>query len=918
MTSHPQHPIRSSSTGAPLVTGSVVATGASNNTVAGGEGNSTNSNSGNPPNPPNSESPARLLKRPFEATTNTPVRTTSSRTGGKSRASRANKSGGSRATHSRIHVSEPAAPRAINQPAMDVLIEAEMRDAILHDPKFIEHFLSGDSNLLDRVVQRCSSSEAYNQDKREWKIPAKIPQEQVLYTPVQNILNAIKHAVDHSINSDGNDIQDSSDHEDSSTNSSGDPDDVSIWTTFRDTSNNPIPSDDADTAGLEPDLTLFEHVTYRHWETLRMPVEIKRLAGHHKHGMKQLSRYARAVFAHQIHRRHLYGLMVCGTEATFVRFDRAGILYSRRVDVREQSEAFTRAFASLLMLDRADQGYDTAFTTELNSDGRLEYYIDLPESAFKDTKITSTAGPSNKKLGKRRLKVLEKLCHRKSIRGRATIVLRVSEVGERETRGRSGKRKVDEVDNAEGPNLKEYVLKIIWRDPKRESEGEVMEQVKGIYGLAQYVWHCDVPGRCRCSSPRGGECANCVDETVQVEELEVCDNLRDISVYVPLENKDEESSALKCIDTTQLHPTPHGRKRRIYSYILMSSVGVPLLAAQDPHQFMKAVLDAILGYWRLVNLGILHRDISDGNVMMLAPDQEFEQKEWEEDHSGKPKATDPILAESEEKLREILTQLDRSPTGMLSDFDLHARHTSAALPEVPVGPFDATVGRSVKSSLGSDAPCTGPMSAVPSREDSAVEMPISKRRRTNSGSSISIASATPETTKRVSVTSSEPSRSEGGKQGQVDFRTGTPAFMSLRVLEVSPGNPYHHSFLDDLESFFWLIFWCAAAHLDASSHNPTQDAQDELDFMDEYNLKALANWKRSKLSQCSQNSGKSMKRLLKSFKNGWASHPIFINVIVHLGCFFSETDYESLSETKPADVFSRFVNIIFKELDPAQ
>ncbi|KAG8680995.1 hypothetical protein FRC11_001720 [Ceratobasidium sp. 423] len=63
--------------------------------------------------------------------------------------------------------------------------------------------------------------------------------------------------------------------------------------------------------------------------------------------MKQLSRYARAVFAHQLHRRHLYAMMVCNTEATFVRFDRAGILYSHRIDLRTDSKAFTYVFAYL-------------------------------------------------------------------------------------------------------------------------------------------------------------------------------------------------------------------------------------------------------------------------------------------------------------------------------------------------------------------------------------------------------------------------------------------------------------------------------------------------------------------------------------------------------------------------------------------
>lgn len=138
--------------------------------------------------------------------------------------------------------------------------------------------------------------------------------------------------------------------------------------------------------------------------------------------------------------------------------------------------------------------------------------------------------------------------------------------------------------------------------------------------------------------------------------------------------------------------------------------------------------------------------------------------------------------------------------------------------------------------------------------------------------------------------------------------------MSLRVLKVNPGTPYYHSFLDDLESFFWLIFWCAAAHLDGS-RNPTEKAQKELDFMDQCDLDALAKWKRSTLSECDQNSGGEMKSLLRSFKNKWASHRIFTNIIVGLGSFFYRSVYGSHSETTPAAVFSHVVDIILKELD---
>jgi hypothetical protein len=417
---------------------------------------------------------------------------------------------------------------------MDIYIESEMRDAIFHDPSFVERFLSGDKTRLGAILEHCHASDAYDTDAASWRLPSSITSEPCLYQPVLDILNTIKRAVDAPSNSSDNE--------------------ESVATSFKGYWSRTIPSDEAEIAGIKPDLVLFEG-PHEHWETVRMTIEIKQSPGHHKAAIKQLARYARAMFAHQIHRRHLYGMIVCGTEATFVRFDRAGILYSKRIDIRKHADVFTRAFASLLMLDRADEGYDTAFMTTPNQEGRLEYCIDLPESAFANQTSAAVAGPTNvseppnKNQTTRRLKVLEKLCHRKSICGRATIVLRVQEVPKPDPSDNAAegvktkspdkkKRKAKEMEDSEQLGTTQYVLKMIWRDPQRESEGEVLERVQGMFGLAQYVWHCDRPGPCHCLSPAEGGCMTCVDRTVQVEGLMVCNNLRDIGIYVPVDDKD--------------------------------------------------------------------------------------------------------------------------------------------------------------------------------------------------------------------------------------------------------------------------------------------------------------------------------------------------------------------------------------------
>ncbi|KAG8719839.1 hypothetical protein FRC09_010534 [Ceratobasidium sp. 395] len=184
---------------------------------------------------------------------------------------------------------------------------------------------------------------------------------------------------------------------------------------FFNVSTEPITAHYDDMAGIEPDQPLFGRAT-RHWETVRTPIEAEKQATYLKTGTKQLTRYVRA-------------------GATFVRFDRSGILHSKPVDIRSQE--FCEVFAGLMILDEEVFGYDTAFTTRPRRNGRLEFYVDLSDEAFppEEGAVATTnngqrtwppPGPSNspngiRKLPIRKLKVVGRLCHCKSIRGHATI-----------------------------------------------------------------------------------------------------------------------------------------------------------------------------------------------------------------------------------------------------------------------------------------------------------------------------------------------------------------------------------------------------------------------------------------------------------------------------------------------------------------
>lgn len=133
--------------------------------------------------------------------------------------------------------------------------------------------------------------------------------------------------------------------------------------------------------------------------------------------------------------------------------------------------------------------------------------------------------------------------------------------------------------------------------------------------------------------------------------------------------------------------------------------------------------------------------------------------------------------------------------------------------------------------------------------------------------------------------------------------------MSIRVLEVEIGSPYPHSFLDDLESFLWLILWSVVAHLDPKAQT-TFGAQTMLNSMSDGNLHALASWKLARLFDCVLGNGARMKRALHTCENKWALDQTFTDAIVGLGGFFSNIYGDPDAPRRPAEAFSQVIDII--------
>ncbi|KAF8681210.1 other FunK1 protein kinase [Rhizoctonia solani] len=330
-----------------------------------------------------------------------------------------------------------------------------------------------------------------------------------------------------------------------------------------------------------------------HWATLEFFAQCKAKPDQLGKALMQIARYSRAMLIHQVYRRFVYSLALCGTEATFVRVGRSGITHSTPIDVKADPEQFIRAAASVFGLDDGQFGYDTRF-----------YY--WPPLAIEDD---GRKRQLRVKTGNWRWIVMELLCQRMCLVGRATVVMLLCRVGNPKHRA---------------------VLKSIWRYESQPDEGDTLRKLEGS------------PGICRC---HWNEYLN--DTKVKDRSLLVPSRYQPMFVDMPEEDRQQMLAAAGSIDCKsgwdckgkvrykkaqlKLLRVPEDR---VHSLILMEE-GTKLRRIKRFRHLMVVLRDAlVVGYASMAISGQVHRDISEGNILCQAPGSE----DWWGD--GMPASTD--------------------------------------------------------------------------------------------------------------------------------------------------------------------------------------------------------------------------------------------------------------------------------------
>ncbi|OAP55710.1 hypothetical protein AYL99_09862 [Fonsecaea erecta] len=384
---------------------------------------------------------------------------------------------------------------------------------------------------------------------------------------------------------------------------------ISIPSTSRGPLTRPNKASEGSTAGQKPDIGFVEDLdadedAVYHWSQILVPGELK---GNPAFDMAtktwlDLARYAREVLIAQDTRRFVLGFTLCGSIMRLWEFDRVGGIASEPFDINKDGLRFVSAVLGFLWMDREQLGFDP---TIVESDG-VRYM-----------KITRN--------GRDERLILDALMRRgSSVVGRATTCWRAYREG----------------DKSRAP----LVIKDSWQYPERDQEGELLREAteKGVENVARYYHHETVQ-------------VGSIDDDVQTNIRKVLD-ISKAANFLSQSRKTESSMMPPSTSVSQeiiergrsfKVPSGIGRKRssssiqvpipagkrtcstsptkkiisptslnRIHRRVIVSDYGKPIYRASSWAAMLAALEGCIKGYKALYQAGILHRDISVGNLMM--------------------------------------------------------------------------------------------------------------------------------------------------------------------------------------------------------------------------------------------------------------------------------------------------------------
>ncbi|KAL7800297.1 serine/threonine-protein kinase Sgk2 [Trichoderma ceciliae] len=327
-----------------------------------------------------------------------------------------------------------------------------------------------------------------------------------------------------------------------------------------------------------------------HWSQILIPGELKSnpSADTALKTWLDLGRYAREVLAAQDTRRFVIGLTLCGSLMRIWEFDRLGGIASEQFDINKDGLQFVSTILAFLWLSEEGLGFDP--TIIISGDKR---YIEIERNGNTERIIIDRV-----------------MSRARCIVGRATTCWKA---------------------HHEKDPSRQLVIKDSWQYMERVEEGELLREAteKGVINVARYYYHETVhvgvaeddiaknvrkglelskatnyrPGRSRLTPS-----TSAIDTPGQSSSAGVKRPISEIEVALPPSKRPHSTPLTK--------PSISASLNRLHRRVILYDYGKPIYKASSCIALLASLEGCINGHESLYNAGILHRDISIGNLLI--------------------------------------------------------------------------------------------------------------------------------------------------------------------------------------------------------------------------------------------------------------------------------------------------------------
>ncbi|KAH7053440.1 hypothetical protein B0J12DRAFT_698622 [Macrophomina phaseolina] len=361
-----------------------------------------------------------------------------------------------------------------------------------------------------------------------------------------------------------------------------------------------------------------------HWSHILVPGELKSnwREDNHNDTRLDISRYAREVFSAQDTRRFVLGFTLCGSLMRLWEFDRLGVVASKSFDINKEGYRFVSVILGYLWMNEEELGFDP--TIMKDNRGR---YMEIERNERVERIY------------------IESMTRQRSIAGRATTCWK---------------------GYAKGKPGDELVIKDSWQYEDHPEEGLLLKEAAEpkvedpakpkVGNVARYYYHetvrigdamddvrgnvrrglDDAEGRNPLRQPRstapsavtsavtssnsglgrgrGGSSSRGGSRSRGRSKSRGGGVSRKRASSTVEESMPPPPPKRSCSDLTPEEDVP--RRNRVHRRVIMRGVGKSLYRASSLQAMLTGLVGGIKGHESLFKAGILHRDISIGNVLL--------------------------------------------------------------------------------------------------------------------------------------------------------------------------------------------------------------------------------------------------------------------------------------------------------------